>query len=258
MLKYTLILGLKFFHGSLEEAITEAKKGGLVTFPSGPGLSEIDFHPHYQKALQGSDLLLADSGLLALVWKFISGQCVCRISGYRFLKAFLKDPDYQKDNSLTSNNCNSLWVMPSDYQMHQNIHWLRTQGIQLDVSSCYVAPSYKGQKLEDARLLSLIQSKNPRFIFICIGGGIQEKLGLYLKENLHTPSLPTILCTGAAIAFLSGMQAYIPLWADNCYLGWLFRILQSPHIFLSRYWKARRLIGLLLRYKTTTPKNISN
>jgi UDP-N-acetyl-D-mannosaminuronic acid transferase (WecB/TagA/CpsF family) len=56
-----------------------------------------------------------------------------------------------------------------------------------------------------------------------IGGGTQELLGWYLRRNVT--GKPLIVCTGAAIAFLSGRQARIPSWADRFYLGWVMRIL---------------------------------
>ena len=60
----------------------------------------------------------------------------------------------------------------------------------------------------DDSLLHLINEIKPKTIFIQLGGGVQERLGLFLKQNLNYE--PTILCTGAALAFLSGQQARIP------------------------------------------------
>jgi len=54
---------------------------------------------------------------------------------------------------------------------------------------------------------------------VTVGGGTQERLGLYIKRNLDY--LPAIHCIGAAIAFLSGDQVKIPEWVDNCtWVGW--------------------------------------
>jgi UDP-N-acetyl-D-mannosaminuronic acid transferase (WecB/TagA/CpsF family) len=86
---------------------------------------------------------------------------------------------------------------------------------------------------------------------VTIGGGTQERLGLYLKRNLQP--LPAIHCIGAAIAFLSGDQVRIPLWADRLYLGWLFRCLSEPGRYVPRYWSARKLIGIMLRYREQMP-----
>lgn len=234
------ILGIPFFCGTLQEAISIAKYGGLITFPSGPGLSELDKHPDYTQSLMESDLVCPDSGLLCLLTYFLAGKKLLRISGYRFLKVFLKD------NAIISSQ-KTFWVMPSEYQMQKNLEWLNTQGFNLQEEDCYISPKYnQSGKIEDSQLLSIIENKKPLYIIICLGGGIQEKLGYYLRKNLSFK--PTILCTGAAIAFLSGIQASIPLWADDWYLGWLLRIIQSPRSFFMRYLRAFRLISLVTTY----------
>jgi UDP-N-acetyl-D-mannosaminuronic acid transferase (WecB/TagA/CpsF family) len=88
-------------------------------------------------------------------------------------------------------------------------------------------------------------------VVVTIGGGTQERLGLYLKR--HLSYLPAIHCIGAAIAFLSGDQVHIPTWADRRYLGWLFRCVSNPKRFVPRYWDARQLFGLMVRYRDTLP-----
>jgi UDP-N-acetyl-D-mannosaminuronic acid transferase (WecB/TagA/CpsF family) len=91
----------------------------------------------------------------------------------------------------------------------------------------------------------------PQHVVVTVGGGTQERLGLYLKRNL--PYLPAIHCIGAAIAFLSGDQVHIPVWADKFYLGWLFRSLSDPKRYVPRYWDARNLFQLILRYRHELP-----
>lgn len=84
-----------------------------------------------------------------------------------------------------------------------------------------------------------------------VGGGTQERLGLYLKS--HLTYLPAIHCIGAAIAFLSGDQVHMPEWADRFYLGWLFRCLSSPQRYVPRYWSAMQFVPLLWRYRSRLP-----
>jgi UDP-N-acetyl-D-mannosaminuronic acid transferase (WecB/TagA/CpsF family) len=86
---------------------------------------------------------------------------------------------------------------------------------------------------------------------LTIGGGTQEKLGFYLKR--HLSFLPAIHCIGAAIAFLSGDQVRIPAWADQLFLGWLFRCLYQPSRYIPRYWEARKLFSLMHRYRDRLP-----
>jgi UDP-N-acetyl-D-mannosaminuronic acid transferase (WecB/TagA/CpsF family) len=103
----------------------------------------------------------------------------------------------------------------------------------------------------DKKLLESIEFNKPRVIFIQIGGGIQERLGLYLKSHLSFH--PTIICSGAALAFLSGQQVRIPRWVDRFYLGWLLRCMSDPKTFIPRYFSAFRLVYLLFKYGKKKP-----
>jgi UDP-N-acetyl-D-mannosaminuronic acid transferase (WecB/TagA/CpsF family) len=85
-----------------------------------------------------------------------------------------------------------------------------------------------------------------------LGGGTQERLGLYLKRNLTYQ--PAIHCIGAAMAFLSGDQVHIPRWADALGLGWMFRSVSDPKRYGPRYWDARNLAPLILRYRDRLPE----
>jgi UDP-N-acetyl-D-mannosaminuronic acid transferase (WecB/TagA/CpsF family) len=100
-------------------------------------------------------------------------------------------------------------------------------------------------------LLNNIESKKPKYIIINLGGGTQEKLGAYLKTHLSYK--PAIICTGAAIAFLTGQQASIPTWGDKFFLGWLFRCIQNPKLYVPRYFKAFRLAAFMFRYGQQQP-----
>jgi UDP-N-acetyl-D-mannosaminuronic acid transferase (WecB/TagA/CpsF family) len=100
-------------------------------------------------------------------------------------------------------------------------------------------------------LLERLERLRPQHVILTVGGGVQEQLGWYLKRKLSYST--AIHCVGAAIAFLSGVQAPIPVWADRFYLGWLLRALWNPARFVPRYWEARKLCGLLIRYRDRSP-----
>ena len=114
-----------------------------------------------------------------------------------------------------------------------------------------ITPPCTTEASKTGPLLDTLGVLRPKHVVITVGGGTQERLGLYLKRNLDY--LPAIHCIGAAIAFLSGDQVRIPNWADRCYLGWLFRCVSSPRKFIPRYLSAPRLIPLLWRYRGELP-----
>ena len=67
-------MGISFYNGKISRAIDQLKEGGLLTAPSGPGLSkDLVTCTEYKNSLQNSDIVLADSGLLCL-WEKIFGK----------------------------------------------------------------------------------------------------------------------------------------------------------------------------------------
>ena len=136
--------------------------------------------------------------------------------------------------------------------MMRNVSWLAEIGCPVEAEDCYVAPVYaRVGSVEDSRLLETLEARRPRHVFVCVGSGVQEKLGHYLKGNLTYE--PGIHCVGAAIAFLSGDQASIPAWADKLGLGWLVRCIRQPRVFVPRYLRAFKLGYLVLRYDEKPP-----
>jgi len=240
-------LGIEFFRGELSDACTLAHRGGLITAPSGPGLAQdLCNCAEYRRALVQSDLVLPDSGLLCLWKKWVEGFELPRISGLVFLEAILNRIDWEKESVF--------WVMPDEVQARANISWIQKR-YERDIidADCYIAPRYKSLgKLIDEDLATKIEKRKPSAVFIQVGGGVQERLGLYLKETLTFS--PSIYCTGAALAFLSGQQVRIPKWVDHFYMGWLLRCLDNPSVFFPRYFKAFRLLALLARHGHDSPK----
>jgi UDP-N-acetyl-D-mannosaminuronic acid transferase (WecB/TagA/CpsF family) len=108
-----------------------------------------------------------------------------------------------------------------------------------------------GPNLEDRELLRQLEQRRPGHIVLGLGGGTQERLGLYLKQHLSYS--PAIHCIGAAIAFLSGYQVHIPVWVDHAGLGWLWRSLSAPSVYGPRYWDARHLAPLIIRFRDRLP-----
>jgi UDP-N-acetyl-D-mannosaminuronic acid transferase (WecB/TagA/CpsF family) len=108
--------------------------------------------------------------------------------------------------------------------------------------------------VEDSALLNRVQACRPGHILIALSGGVQEKLGLYLRENYS--HRPAIHCIGAALGFVTGYQVAIPPWADRLYVGWLARLVSNPRKFLPRAVNALWLPGMILKYGERLPDSI--
>lgn len=237
------ILGLNFYVGGAQGAIRRLASGGLLVVPAAPALKDMTWNEDYREALLNADVAIADSAFMVLLWNLMERDSIRRLSGLKYIQELLCHDEVRTPG-------NTLWVMASSKSAKKNLAWLRARGIDVPLEFIYEAPMY-GSKIEDQRLIEKLQTLRPRHVVVAIGGGTQERLGLYLKRNLDY--LPAIHCIGAAIAFLSGDQVRIPNWADRLYLGWLFRCLSSPRRFVPRYLSAPQLIPLLWRYRDQLP-----
>jgi UDP-N-acetyl-D-mannosaminuronic acid transferase (WecB/TagA/CpsF family) len=236
------ILGLKFFTGSAAEAVDRMSTGGLLVVPAAPALKDLPLNAGYRQALLDADLTITDSAFMVLIWNFLQRDNIPRTSGLAYLRELLHLEEIRQSGAF--------WIMAGPKSATLNAMWLRSNGIAVSESDIYIAPLY-GEKIDDKNLLGLLRKRRPRHIVLTLGGGTQERLGSYLKNNLDFR--PAIHCIGAAIAFLSGDQVRIPYWVDRLYLGWLLRCIAEPRRYVSRYWNARKLLPLMLRYRGNLP-----
>ena len=237
------ILGIRFYIGDVQGVFERLSSGGLLVVPAAPALKDVAWNEGYRDALMNADVAIADSAFMVIAWNWIQRDSIPRLSGLRYLQAFLKRDDIRRPGA-------TFWVMAGSESARKNIGWLSAEGIEIPPDHMYNAPMY-GSDIEDRQLIQTLDQLRPPHLVITVGGGTQERLGLYLKRNLNYR--PAIHCIGAAIAFLSGDQVRIPNWADRLYLGWLFRCLSSPRKFIPRYLSAPRLIPLLWRYREQLP-----
>ena len=237
------ILGVRFFNGPVDEAVeTMSRNGGLLVVPAGPALVKLQSDEGYRRALVSADMAIADSGAMVLLWRILTGRRVERISGLKFLKHLVAQLGSRPNERV-------LWIVPSQAAHEKTIEWLRRANLT-GTADFYVAPRYAADVRDDG-LVAKIDQRPPAHVVVGIGGGVQEKLGLFLKENLR--ARPAIHCIGAALAFLTGDQPPIPMWADRFYLGWLLRSLRQPRIFMPRYFSALKLAGMIARYRDQLP-----
>jgi len=238
------ILGLRFFNGNVDEALAVMSQNrGFLVAPSGTCFTRLREDELYRRAILSADLAIADSGLMVLLWRLFRRETVHRISGFKYLKHLLttlKGPGKRE----------VFWVLPTEDARQKLLDWSRLEAFSINTENCYVAPRY-GLDVEDRNLLSLIDHHRPAHVIVAIGSGAQEKLGLYLRENLSYR--PAIHCIGAALGFLTGDQVSIPDWADRLYFGWLWRLVAKPNVFIPRLSRAAQLPWLIWKYGEKLP-----
>jgi exopolysaccharide biosynthesis WecB/TagA/CpsF family protein len=238
------ILGIRFFNGDVSEAIALISRGGgFLIAPSATCFTRLQRDEIYRRAVLAADLVLADSGLMVLLWRLLQGKTVNRISGLKYLKHLLHKLQAERTTNV-------FWVLPTERGQQQLKDWSHQAGFSVGSDNCYIAPRYE-VAVEDRILLAKIERNQPAHVIIGIGSGAQEKLGHYLRDNL--PYRPAIHCIGGALGFITGDQAAIPELVDKLYLGWLWRLFADPVVFLPRLSRGFELPWLIWKYREKLP-----
>lgn len=219
--------GISFFSGSYAEIKRKIDKGGILVAPAASALSQITIDRNYYNALKKSDVAILDSGFFCILLRIFKRLKVIKLSGYLFLHRFLNEKNYGK----------ILLINPGKVSQKLNSKFLKSKGIKNFKS--YLAPLYNAN-IHDIKLLKLIKIYKPKYIIINLGGGTQELVALYIKNNINFKT--SIFCTGAAIAFMTGEQAPINKIVDKMYLGWLVRFLWNP---IKNFKRTIQSLGLI-------------
>ena len=219
---------IKFYSGDYDQIKYEFDKGGVLVAPAASALANIDTDKQYYSSLKNSKIAILDSGFFCILLRIFRLKKVKKLSGFLFLKTFL-------DNF--KNQQKILFIDPSKKSNILNIKFLKSKKI-INFKT-YIAPNYN-KKFFDLKLLNLINNYKPKYIVINIGGGSQEPLAIYINKNIKYNV--SIMCTGAALAFMTGEQAPINKFIDKIYLGWLTRIIWNPKLYLGRILKSFKII----------------
>jgi len=161
------------------------RSGGLLVAPAAPALTALPSDQSYREALLAADVAIVDSALMAILWNLMEGDNLRRLSGLEYFSQLVNDPEFRQPRG-------ALYVMASNESASKNLAWLKEQGISIEPEQFYVAPMY-GSEVADPELLRRISGFRPRHVVVTLGGGVQERLGVYLKRSLdYTPAIHSL------------------------------------------------------------------
>ena len=243
-MKIVNFLGIKFYNAGYQYVLDILLKGRkYLVIPAAYALARSYYFKKELKALQKSDIAIFDSGFFCFSLRLIKNIKVDKFSGYKFLNFFLDD--------VRNRNKKILSLDPSFEDLKYNKKYLQFKKFKFVKN--YLCPMYQDKVIEDKRLIKIINEYKPEFIISNIAGGKQESLALYIMQNATANS--SVICSGAALAFLTGRQAPITNFIDKYYLGWLIRLIYNPKIYLSRILFSFKLFFIVFKNKVKI-KNI--
>ena len=243
-MKIVNFLGIKFYNAGYQYVLDILLKGRkYLVIPAAYALARSYYFKKERKALQKSDIAIFDSGFFCFSLRLIKNIKVDKFSGYKFLNFFLDD--------VRNRNKKILSLDPSFEDLKYNKKYLQFKKFKFVKN--YLCPMYQDKVIEDKRLIKIINEYKPEFIISNIAGGKQESLALYIMQNATANS--SVICSGAALAFLTGRQAPITNFIDKYYLGWLIRLIYNPKLYLGRILFSFKLFFIVFKNKVKI-KNI--
>ena len=225
---------IKFFDYDFKYILNKLLNcGGYIVAPAASSLSEIFIKKKYYESLKYADIAILDSGFFCILLRIFKKAKVKKLSGYLFLKLLLE--------TKTIKNKKFFLINPTLMEQKKNYYLLKSKGIINQ--KYYCSPLYNLSNYKDFKLLKELNLYRPDFIIINLGGGIQEPMGAFIKQNLKKKNT-AIICTGAAISFLTKVQAPINEFYDNLYLGWMIRLIHKPKNYFPRIINSFKLLSL--------------
>lgn len=114
---------------------------------------------------------------------------------------------------------------------------------KLNVAGTYSPPFRKLTKEEDERIIAEINASKPDFVWVGLGAPKQEQWMYEHRGKING----VMLGVGAAFDFHAGTAKRAPKWMQECYLEWLYRLIQDPRRLLMRYVRSNaQFIWLIL------------
>lgn len=225
--------GINFFETNYNLIIELLlKKKGYLVMPAASALVNIKKNSLYHNSLKKSTAAIFDSGffcILILIFKFLKFK---KFSGYKFMNFFLNDKKFKGRRVLSLDPTVKDAKLNNSYLKFKKFKFVRN----------YICPIYDRNSFKDKNLLTLINKYKPDILLINIGGGIQEPLALYIKNNSSHKLIS--ICSGAALSYFTGSEAKINDWVDYLYLGWFLRILHNPKM-IKRVVKSIALLKIV-------------
>jgi N-acetylglucosaminyldiphosphoundecaprenol N-acetyl-beta-D-mannosaminyltransferase len=85
---------------------------------------------------------------------------------------------------------------------------------------------------ENERMVRMIQSAAPDFLFVALGAPRQD---LWIQEHQPRLGVPVAMGVGCVLDLLAGSRRRAPLWMQRTGLEWAFRLVQEPQRLWRRY-----------------------
>lgn len=237
------VLGVPVAITSIREVITELTshleeyRGGYVCVSNVHTTVMAYDDPAYLRAHREAMMALPDGKPLVFVCRKKGFSGARRVAGPDLLPALLR---YSEGKGFRH-----FFYGSTEETLHQLEKNLRRKYPKLQIAGMYSPPFRHMTEEEDEEAVRMINASRPDFIWVGLGAPKQER---WMYEHAGRVS-GIMFGVGAAFDFQAGTSRRAPKWMQECYLEWLFRLLQDPKRLMHRYFTTNvRFVLLNLKH----------
>lgn len=180
----------------------------------------------YREVQNSAAIAIPDGKPLSLVCRMRGYKKAQRVAGPDLMPAMLK---------LSEEKGYRHYFYGSTQQtltaLEENV---RKRFPNLTIAGTYSPPFRSLTREEDERIIEEINAAKPDFIWVGLGAPKQERWMYEHKGKING----VMLGVGAAFDFHAGTAKRAPKWMQECYLEWLYRLIQDPKRLLGRYLRS--------------------
>ncbi len=212
----------------------------FVVTPNAGQLRSYRNNQSLREFLRAADLKLIDGWPLAVAASIVEGRKISRVTGSDLLPEIFKNLTHDtrvgiiggSDANLITNSLNAKYP---------NLN------LVLVNDAIWQASEQAAENIE-----KLCVDNNLAILILALGHPKQEILAKYLSQK-NISSLSLVLCFGASVDFIVGLQKRAPKFIQKIGLEWFYRLVLNPKRFMNRYiaalWPAIVLIISAIRLR---------
>lgn len=195
---------------------------GYVVTPNVDHLIRCHEDPAYRALYRSADYVLLDSRFAAYLLRVVKGLRLPICPGSDLFPELLKHVVRPADRLVL------IGGSPAQAEMLARLYELK------DIHHHNPPMGFIKNPSAVDHCLQFIENASPfRFCFLAIGAPQQEKIAYLLKERGRARGL--VLCLGASLNFVTGVERRAPTWMRRFALEWIFRLAQDPKRLAHRY-----------------------
>jgi exopolysaccharide biosynthesis WecB/TagA/CpsF family protein len=200
----------------------DGSRCAYVVTPNVDHLIRCHEDPSYMELYRAADYVLLDSRFAAYLLRAVKGLKLPVCPGSDLLPMLLDTIVKPADAVvLIGGTAEQAQMLAREYSLSHMRHHNPPMGFINDRAAI-------------EQCLEFIERASPfRFCFIVVGSPQQELLAHELKARARARGL--VLCLGASLNFLTGVEKRAPLWMRRVGLEWLYRLWQDPKRLARRY-----------------------